>query len=131
MIKDLDFSDLVMVSAVKNINELGDYNKDILVTITMIHKKDSIDHLEGIEHLVAKLSLEENKKYIKLSASYSTENSKIKLDSPIKVLFSSPVHKYKKCAFFEREVNSELLEDVEFVNSTFERTDEELKRVFL
>lgn len=131
MLQDLDFSDLVMVSAVKNINDLGDYGKDVLVTITMLHKKDTIEHLEGIEHLVAKLALEEDKKYIKLSASYSTEESKIKTDMPIKVLFSSPNEKYKKCAFFEREVSDELLQDVEFVNRTFDRTDEELKRIFL
>lgn len=131
MLSNINFDSLELVSSAKNINDIYDY-KDILVTMTFLRNEDSISHLTGIEELVARLDLEEKKKYIKLSASYSIDSSgSVLTDRPIKVIFTDINNKYKKVAHFEREVDDVILSDVEFINMVFDRSPVELKRIFM
>lgn len=130
MLQDLDFSNLEMVSAVRNISKNDDY-KSVLCTITFLDKKDSVSHLTGLERTFAELKLEEEKRYIKLAASYTSINDEIVKDQPIKVIFTDINNKYKKVSYFERDVDSTILSDVEFVNQVYERSPEEIKRLYL
>ncbi|MED6699472.1 hypothetical protein VWH97_07030 [Escherichia coli O157] len=75
MLKDLDFSNLEIVSAVKNISDMGD-EKTVLLTITFVKEEDSYLHLTGIEELIHKTNLQDNGKFIKLQASYTKKNVK-------------------------------------------------------
>lgn len=129
MISDIDFSGLEIVSAVKNITDAYDY-KGIMCTITFLKEEDSITNLTGIEELVARLALEENKKYIKLSYSYTSVENDIDTEQPIKVLFSGinkPYRKTSRCP----DDSTELLEDIKFIDMMFERSPVELKRTYL
>lgn len=129
MIKDIDFSGLEFVSAVKNITDMQD-EKGVMCTITFLKESDSIADLTGIEELVARLALEEGKKYIKLSYSYTTLNDSICTDQAIKVLFTGinkPYRKISRCP----DDSTELLEDIKFIDMMFERSPCELKRTYL
>lgn len=129
MIKDIDFSGLEIVSAVKNITDAYDY-KGVMCTITFLKEEDSISNLTGIEELVARLALEENKKYLKLSYSFTTVDDSIDTDLPVKVIFSGinkPYRKTSRCT----EDSTELLEDIKFIDMMFDRSPTELKRTYL
>lgn len=129
MIKDIDFSGLEIVSAVKNITDAYDY-KGVMCTITFLKEEDSIANLTGIEELVARLALEENKKYLKLSYSFTTVDNDIDTDRPVKVIFSGinkPYRKTSRCT----EDSTELLEDIKFIDMMFDRSPTELKRTYL
>lgn len=129
MIKDIDFSGLEIVSAVKNITDAYDY-KGVMCTITFLKEEDSISNLTGIEELVARLALEENKKYLKLSYSFTTVDDIIDTDRPVKVIFSGinkPYRKTSRCT----ENSTELLEDIKFIDMMFDRSPTELKRTYL
>lgn len=129
MIKDIDFSGLEIVSAVKNITDMYD-EKGVICTITFLKEEDSIAHLTGIEELVAKLDLEENKKYIKLSYSYTTVDNMIDTDRPVKVIFTGINKPYKKISRCTED-STELLQDIKFIDEVFERSPTELKRTYL
>lgn len=129
MIKDIDFSGLEIVSAVKNITDMFD-EKGVICTITFLKEEDSISHLSGIEEMVAKLSLEEKKKYIKLSYSYLMLDNEIVTDAPIKVIFTGINKPYKKTSRCTDD-STELLEDIKFIDSVFDRSPVELKRTYL
>lgn len=129
MIKDIDFSGLEIVSAVKNITDAYDY-KGVMCTITFLKEEDSIANLTGIEELVARLALEENKKYLKLSYSFTSVDNDIDTDRPVKVIFSGinkPYRKTSRCT----EDSAELLEDIKFIDMMFDRSPTELKRTYL
>lgn len=129
MIKDIDFSGLEFVSAVKNITDMYD-EKSVMCTITFLKDEDSIADKTGIEELVARLALEENKKYIKLSYAFTMVENEIDTDRPVKVLFSGinkPYRKTSRCT----EDSTELLEDIKFIDMMFERSPTELKRTYL
>ncbi|AZU98130.1 hypothetical protein BZF66_06655 [Salmonella enterica] len=129
MIKDIDFSGLEIVSAVKNITDMYD-EKGVICTITFLKEEDSISHLTGIEELVAKLDLEENKKYIKLSYSYTMVEKEIDTDRPVKVIFTGINKPYKKISRCTED-STELLQDIKFIDEVFERSPNELKRTYL
>ena len=61
MLKDLEFSNLEVISATKNINDLYD-QKDYNITITMVKSEDSFAHLTGIEKLIHETRLHDEKK---------------------------------------------------------------------
>ena len=130
MLQDVDFSNLEMVSAVRNISKNDEY-KSVLCTITFLDKKDSVSHLTGLERTFAELKLDEEKKYIKLAASYTSIGDDIAKDQPIKVIFTGINNKYKKVAYFERDVDATILRDVEFVNQVYERSPDDVKRLYL
>lgn len=129
MIKDIDFSGLEIVSAVKNITDMYD-EKGVICTITFLKEEDSISHLTGIEELVAKLDLEENKKYIKLSYSYTMVEKEIDTDRPVKVIFTGINKPYKKISRCTKD-STELMQDIKFIDEVFERSPNELKRTYL
>ncbi|QCW18869.1 hypothetical protein SEPL_239 [Salmonella phage SE_PL] len=129
MIKDIDFSGLEIVSAVKNITDMYD-EKGVICTITFLKEEDSISHLTGIEELVAKLDLEENKKYIKLSYSYTMVEKEIDTDRPVKVIFTGINKPYKKISRCTED-STELMQDIKFIDEVFERSPNELKRTYL
>ncbi len=125
MLRNIDFSHLEYVSAVKNIS-VSDDIKLVLCTITFLKKEDSISHLEGLELAFAKNQLEKDKKYIKLAASYSTENDVICTDSPIKVIFNEVNNEYRNVTRSENDDISTILDDVQFVEMVFERSENKL-----
>lgn len=129
MLKELEFSELEVVSATKNISDSG-YEKDFIITITMVRNEDSFSHLTGIEKLVHETNLEDNKKFIKLSCTYRT-NSKNQIVLPIKVMYNGGTEKYSKRAFYDRELTPELFEDISFIDEFFERTPDDLKRLYM
>jgi|AGFT01.1.fsa_nt_gi hypothetical protein len=129
MIQDIDFSGLECVSAVKNVTDMYD-TKSIMCTITFLKESDSISHLTGIEELVARLALEENKKYLKLSYTCTLIDNEIDTDSPVKVIFSGINNPYKKTSR-RKEDSTELLEDIAFIDAIFDRSPTELKRTYL
>lgn len=129
MIKDIDFSGLEIVSAVKNITDAYDY-KGVMCTITFLKEEDSIANLTGIEELVARLAIEEGKKYIKLSYALTMYEDNIDTEMPVKVLFSGinkPYRKTSRCP----DDSTEVLEDVKFIDMMFDRSPVELKRTYL
>lgn len=125
MIKNFDFSHLEYVSAVKNIS-VSDDIKLVLCTITFLNKKDSISHLEGVELAFAKNQLEVDKKYIKLAASYSTENDTICTDSPIKVIFNEVNNGYRNVTRSSTDDINTILDDVQFVEMVFDCSENKL-----
>lgn len=129
MIKDIDFSGLELVSAVKNITDMND-EKGVMCTITFVKESESISHLTGIEELVARLELEENKKYLKLSYSCTTCEDEICTDETIKVLFSGINKPYRKTSR-RTDTSTKLLEDIKFIDNIFERSPAELKRIYI
>ncbi len=129
MLKNLTFPCAVVVSATKNISDLGS-TKDVNVTITSVLAQDSYSHKTGIEKLVHQNRLTEEGKYIKLSCSYSTDKEG-KVLLPVKVLFRSNEHQYRTKVYYDYELTDEVLEDVKFIENVFDSTDDSLKRVFL
>lgn len=129
MIQDIDFSGLECISAVKNISDLYDY-KSVMCTITFLNEEDSISHLTGIEELVAKLALDEGKKYITLAYTCTMIDDEIDTDAPVKVIFSGINNPYKKTSR-RKEDSTELLQDIKFIDEVFERSPSELKRIYL
>lgn len=129
MLKDIDFGNLEVISATKNINDLGN-TKDVIVTITMIKESDSFSHLSGIEKLAQEIILFDTGKHIKLSCSY-TQNENEQITLPIKVAYRNGDERYSKKVFFDRELEPSIFEDLNFVETFFNRTDDKLKRIFL
>lgn len=125
MLKDIDFSHLEYVSAIKNIS-VSDDIKLVLCTITFLKKEDSISHLEGLELAFAKNQLEKDKKYIKLAAAYSTENDVIRTDSPIKVIFNEVNNEYRNVTRSSTDNIDKILDDVSFVEMMFEHSENKL-----
>ena len=124
MLKDIDFSGLELVSAVKNVSDAGDGHKLVLCTITFLKLEDSISHLTGLEESFAKLRLDEEGKYIKLAAAYTTLNNEINKEHPIKVIFSEVNNRYRNVTRSTEDDNiTSVLKDVSFVESVFEKTD--------
>lgn len=124
MLKDLDFSHLEFISATKNIS-VQDKMKLVLTTITFLDKKDSISHLTGLDAAFAKNSLEEDGKYIKLSASYITFNGEICTDEVMKVIFTEVNNKYRLVSRSEDSEDLQtVLKDIEFVEQVFERSND-------
>ena len=131
MLKEFDYSALEVISAVKNINNLHD-EKTVLITITFVNKEDSYKHLSGIEEMLHKLHLEENRKYIKLQCSYTQNlNNFLIINKTIKISFNDPKQKYRTKSFNEDQVSNELLMDIEFINDFFDSCDNELKKVYV
>ena len=132
MLKDLDFSNLEIVSAVKNISDMGD-EKTVLLTITFVKEEDSYSHLTGIEELIHKTNLQDNGKYIKLQASYTKKTSNfVDLNSVVKVVFNHPEQKYRNVSRNETDASTlQLLQDIEFIETVFERSSKELKKVYM
>lgn len=132
MLKDLDFSNLEIVSAVKNISDMGD-EKTVLLTITFVKEEDSYLHLTGIEELIHKTNLQDNGKYIKLQASYTKKTSNfVDLNSVVKVVFNHPEQKYRNVSRNETDASTlQLLQDIEFIEIVFERSSKELKKVYM
>lgn len=129
MLKDLEFSHLEVISATKNINDLYD-QKDFNITITMVREEDSFAHLEGIERLIHETRLHDEKKFIKLSCTYSTnEDGQIIL--PIKIAYNGGTEKYSKRAYYEHDLTPDIFEDINFVENFFDRSPNHLKRVFM
>ncbi|AFC21612.1 hypothetical protein GAP32_162 [Cronobacter phage vB_CsaM_GAP32] len=129
MLKDLEFTHLEVVSATKNINDLYD-KKDFNITITMVREEDSFTHLEGIERLLHETRLHNENKFIKLSCTYTeTEDGKVIL--PIKVAYNGSTVKYRKRAYYEHELTPDIFEDINFVENFFERSPNDLKRVYM
>lgn len=129
MIQDIDFSGLECISAVKNISKIDDY-KCIICTITFLKEEDSIKHLTGIEELVARLALDENNKWIKLTYALTEVQGEIDTDAPIKVFcngINTPYRKTSRC----KNDSTELLSDVKFINDVFDRSAPELKFIYL
>ena len=129
MLKDVDFGNLEVISATKNINK-NCQGKDVIVTITMIKESDSFAHLTGIQKMAQEIILFETGKHIKLSCSYS-ENEDKQITLPIKVAYRNGDEHYSKKVFFERDLEPSIFEDLNFVETFFNRTDDKLKRVFL
>lgn len=129
MIKDIDFSGLEFVSAVKNITDMYD-EKGVMCTITFLRDEDSIADKTGVEELVARIALEEDKKYLKLSYACTLIDNEIDTDSPVKVLFTGINNPYRKTSRCPDD-STELLEDIKFIDMMFERSPEELKRTYL
>lgn len=129
MIKDIDFSGLEFVSSVKNITDMYD-EKGVMCTITFLREEDSIADKTGIEELVARLALEENKKYIKLSYVYTSINGEVDTDRPVKVIFTGINKPYKRISRCTED-STELLEDIKFIDMMFDRSPTELKRTYL
>ncbi|AFA44286.1 hypothetical protein RaK2_00013 [Klebsiella phage vB_KleM_RaK2] len=131
MLKEFDYSTLEVISAVKNINNLDD-EKTVLITITFVNKEDSYKHLSGIEEMLHKHHLEENRKYIKLQCSYTQNlNNFLIINKTIKISFNDPKQKYRAKSFNEDQVSNELLMDIEFINDFFDSCDNELKKVYV
>ncbi|EOR9074257.1 hypothetical protein FOI42_RS03990 [Escherichia coli] len=132
MLKDLDFSNLEIVSAVKNISDMGD-EKTVLLTITFVKEEDSYLHLTGIEELIHKTNLQDNGKFIKLQASYTKKTSNfVDLNSVVKVVFNHPEQKYRNVSRNETDASTlQLLQDIEFIETVFERSSKELKKVYM
>lgn len=129
MIKDIDFSGLEFVSAIRNISDAYD-EKSVMCTITFLREEDSIANLTGIEELVAKYNLDENKKYIKLCYTYTMVNNEIDTERPVKVLFSGINKPYKKISRCQED-SVDLMEDIKFIDMMYERSPVELKRTYL
>lgn len=129
MLKNLEFSHLEVISATKNINDLYD-QKDFNITITMVREEDSFSHLEGIERLVHETRLHDEKKFIKLSCTYST-NEDGQTILPIKIAYNGSTEKYSKRAYYEHDLTPDIFEDINFVESFFDRSPNDLKRVFM
>lgn len=129
MLKDLEFSHLEVISATKNINDLYD-QKDFNITITMVREEDSFSHLEGIERLVHETRLHDEKKFIKLSCTYST-NEDGQTILPIKIAYNGGNEKYSVRAYYEHDLEPSIFEDINFVENFFDRSPNELKRVFM
>lgn len=124
MLKDIDFSHLEYVSAVKNISICDDI-KLVVTTITFLDKKDSIAHLEGLEFAFAKNELEKNGKYIRLATTYTSENDVVCTDAVIKVLFNEVNNKYRLVSRSSEDADSTgIMEDVEFVEMVFDRSED-------
>lgn len=132
MLKDLDFSNLEIISAVKNITDMDD-EKGVMVTITFVKEEDSYKHLTGIEELIHKTNLENDGKLIKLQASYSQKTSFfVDLNNVVKVVYNHPDNKYRSTTRNEEAaIDTNIKDDVEFVNTVFERSAPELKKVYL
>lgn len=132
MLKELDFSNLEIISAVKNISDMGD-EKAVLVTITFVKEKDSYSYLTGIEELIHKTNLENDGKLIKLQASYTQKTSNfIDLNNVVKVVYNHPEHTYRNTTRNENVANdSNIIEDVEFINTIFDRCSKDLKKVYM
>ena len=129
MLKDLEFTHLEVISATKNINDLYD-KKDFNITITMVREEDSFTHLEGIEKLLHETRLHDENKFIKLSCTYTeTEDGKVIL--PIKVVYNGSTEKYSKRAYYEHDLTPDIFEDINFVENFFERSPNDLKRVYM
>jgi len=129
MIEDIDFSGLECISAVKNISKIDDY-KAIICTITFLKEEDSIKHLTGIEELIAKLALDENNKWIKLTYALTEVNGEINIDAPIKVFFNGINTPYRKSSRCKAD-STEVLVDVKFIDEVFDRSPTELKFIYL
>lgn len=124
MLKDIDFSHLEYISAVKNISVCDDI-KLIVTTITFLDKKDSVSHLEGVELAFAKNELGKHSKYIKLATVYKTENDVICTDDPIKAIFNEVNNKYRNVSRSDEEsISTGILEDVKFVEQVFDRSED-------
>lgn len=124
MLKDIDFSHLEYVSAVKNISICDDI-KLVVTTITFLDKKDSIAHLEGLEFAFAKNELEKNGKYIRLATTYTSENDVVCTDAVIKVLFNEVNNKYRLASRSSEDADiTGIMEDVEFVEMVFDRSED-------
>lgn len=132
MLKDLDFSNLEIVSAVKNISDMGDV-KAVLLTITFVKEEDSYLHLTGIEELIHKTNLQDNGKFIKLQASYTQKTTNfVDINSVVKVVFNHPEQKYRNVSRNETDASTlQLLQDIEFIETVFERSNKELKKVYI
>lgn len=132
MLKELDFSNLEIISAVKNISDMGD-EKSVLVTITFVKEKDSYSHLTGIEELIHKTNLENNGKLIKLQASYIQKTSNfIDINNIVKVVYNHPDHKYRNTSRNENIAkDTNIIEDVDFINTIFDRCSIDLKKVYM
>lgn len=129
MLKDLEFSHLEVISATKNINDLYD-QKDFNITITMVREEDSFSNLEGIERLVHETRLHEEKKFIKLSCTYST-NEEGQTILPIKIAYNGSTEKYSVRAYYEHDLTPDIFEDLSFIDEFFERTPTDLKRLYM
>lgn len=124
MLKDIDFSHLEYISAVKNISICDDI-KLVVTTITFLDKKDSISHLEGLEYAFAKNELEKNGRYIRLATTYTSENDVVSTDAVIKVLFNEVNNKYRLVSRSSEDADSTgIMEDVEFVEMVFDRSED-------
>lgn len=126
MLKDIDFGNLEVMCATKNINNIGD-EKDIIVSITMVNKEYYNSQLTGIEKMEHEIDLSNTNKLI---CSYTT-NHKSQILLPIKVVFRNSDECYSKKVFYEHELNPDIFEDLDFIEKFFDRTDDQLKRVFL
>ncbi len=132
MLKELDFSNLEIISAVKNISDFGD-EKSVLVTVTFVKEQDSYSHLDGIEELIHKTNLQNDGKLIKLQASYTQKSSFfVDLNNVVKVVYNHPDHKYRNTTRNENDaIDSNIKEDVEFINTIFDRCSKDLKKVYM
>lgn len=127
MLKDIDFTGLEIVSATRNISDFNDV-KAITTAITMVREKDSLQGLEGLEKLLKETNLENEGGYVKLSCTYSL-NEKNEIIHPVKIVFKGDA-KYSVKVHFERDMNPSVIEDVVFVDTVFDTTESELKRVY-
>lgn len=128
MLKDINFDNLEVTTCTKNITDLGD-EKHVTIAINMVKLEDSYSHLEGLELAFHKNTLENENKYIKLSCTYSL-NEEGQTVLPIKIAFNGN-EKYSKRAYYERELNPVLFEDIIFIESIFERAPNDIKRLYM
>ena len=129
MLKDLEFTNLEVVSCTKNITDIGD-EKYVNITVNLVKESDSFAHLEGIELLVHKTNLENENKFIKLSCTYSLNESGQTV-LPIKIAYNGSTEKYSQRAFYDYQLTPTLFEDIAFVEAFFERAPDELKRLYM
>lgn len=133
MIKDINFNSLEVVSSTKNITDLVEY-KTVTIAITLVKTDEKYFSYEGIEKLIKDTELSENKKFIKLSCTYST-NEKNQVLLPVKIAFNpgntGTGEKYSKRYYYESELEVSTFEDLKFIEDFFERTPVELKRLYM
>jgi hypothetical protein len=128
MLKDIDFDNLEVTACTKNITDLG-FEKHVTIAINMVNKEDSFSHMEGLELAFHKNMLDNEKKYVKLSCTYSlNEDEQIIL--PIKIAYNG-LQKYSKRVYYEHDLEPSLFEDINFIEQFFDRSPNELKRLYM
>lgn len=128
MLKDINFDNLEVTACTKNITDLG-YEKHVTITINMVKEEDSYSHLEGLELAFHKNNLENEKKYIKLACTY-TLNEEGQTVLPIKIAYNG-TEKYSKRAYYEHDLEPSIFEDIDFIEKFFDRSPNDLKRLYM
>jgi hypothetical protein len=128
MLKDINFDNLEITACTKNITET-DEGKHVTVAINMVKLEDSYSHLEGLELAFHKNTLENENKYIKLSCTY-TLNEEGQTVLPIKIAYNG-TEKYSKRAYYERDLEPSLFEDIQFIETFFDRAPTDVKRLYM